>query len=339
MDADLPSNPQTLILTRADVAGLMRPRDYLAAVERGFLALAEGRASAPPPMHIGFQAGGFHVKGAALRDGGEFAAFKVNGNFPGNPARGLPTIQGAVLLCDGKTGALLAVMDSIEITLRRTAAATALAARFLARADSRRIAMIGCGDQALPQLRALAEILPLESGCVFDLDSAKAERLAQASCGLDLRASKNLVEATADADVIVTCTTAREPFLRPEHVRAGTFIAAVGADAPHKQEIAPELMARTRVFADVTRQAVEMGDLRHAIAAGAMTASGVAGELADLVAERVTGRTGEDEITLFDSTGVAVQDVASALTAFRHAVEKSVGTQLLLGAAPGFAGL
>ena len=168
MDVDLPSNPHPLVLTRVDLARLMRPRDYLAAVERGFLALAEGRASAPPPMHIGFEAGGFHVKGAALCDEGEVVAFKVNGNFPANPVHGWPTIQGAVLLCDGETGALLAVMDSIEITLRRTAAATALAARHLARPDSRRIAIVGCGDQALPQLQALAEVLPLEYGCVFD---------------------------------------------------------------------------------------------------------------------------------------------------------------------------
>lgn len=332
MDADLPT--QTLLLTRADLARLMRPRDYLEAVERGFLALAEGRASAPPPMHLGLEAGGFHVKGAALHDRGAFAAFKVNGNFPANPARGLPTIQGAVLLCDGETGALLAIMDSIEITLRRTAAATALAAGRLARPGSRTVAIVGCGDQALPQLQALAEVLPLETGWAFDLDRARAERLATAAAGLglDLRAAGDLAAAVGEAEVIVTCTTAREAFLQPGHVRPGTFIAAVGADAAHKSEVAPELMAAARVFADVTAQAVEMGDLRHAIAAGAMAASDLAGELADLVSGRVPGRTHADQIILFDSTGVAVQDVAVALVAFRRAAAVGAGIRLPLGA-------
>jgi ornithine cyclodeaminase/alanine dehydrogenase-like protein (mu-crystallin family) len=322
----------TLILTRADLARLMRPRDYLHAVEAGFRALAEGRATAPPPMHVGFQAGGFHVKGASLEEDGEaFAAFKVNGNFPGNPGRGLPTIQGAVLFCDGKTGALLAVMDSIEITLRRTAAATALAARHLARPDSHTVAVVGCGDQALPQLQALADVLPLQSGRVFDLDPARAERLASTS-RLKLSVARDLAEATVGADVVVTCTTAREPFLGPGHVRPGAFVAAVGADAPHKSEIAPALMAAARVFTDVTAQAAEMGDLHHAVAAGAMARSGVAGELADLVCGRVAGRDTDDQVALFDSTGVAVQDVAAALTAFRCAAQGGAALRLALGA-------
>src|SRR5690349_16808733 len=124
----------TLILSRSDIAALMRPADYLAAVETGFRALAEGRAQAPSPLAIPGQGGAFHAKGASLRLERPYAALKLNGNFPDNPsARGLPTIQGAILLCDGETGAVLAILDSIEITLRRTAAATALAARHLAR--------------------------------------------------------------------------------------------------------------------------------------------------------------------------------------------------------------
>src|SRR5688572_15261197 len=129
---------QSLILTRADISALMTPADYLEAVKDAFRAAKEGRANAPGPMHLPASGGGFHAKGASYRGRRAYAALKLNGNFPGNPARtGLPTIQGAILLCDAENGALLAVMDSIEITLRRTAAASALAARHLARPDSR----------------------------------------------------------------------------------------------------------------------------------------------------------------------------------------------------------
>ena len=154
----------TLILSRSDVAGLMRPCDYLEAVELGFRAAAEGRASAPPPMSIEACGGAFHAKGAILAIGRPWVALKLNGNFPENPAsNGLPTIQGAILLCDGATGVLLAVMDSIEITLGRTAGATALAARYLARPDSAVLGLIGCGEQAYAQVAALNDVLPVRT--------------------------------------------------------------------------------------------------------------------------------------------------------------------------------
>jgi ornithine cyclodeaminase/alanine dehydrogenase-like protein (mu-crystallin family) len=125
---------ETLILDRSTIAGLMAPRDYLSAVEAGFLSYAEGRAEAPAPMHIASVRGGFHAKGARLHLDRAYVALKLNANFPGNPRdNGLPAIQGVIVLCDGSDGTVLAVMDSIEVTLRRTAAASALAARRLAR--------------------------------------------------------------------------------------------------------------------------------------------------------------------------------------------------------------
>src|SRR5688500_5309776 len=140
-----------LVLSRREIAALMRPAEYRRAVEAGFAAAAEGAASSPPPMHLaGAESGAFHVKAARLTAGGrDYAAFKVNGNFPDNPVRrGLPTIQGAIVLCDAANGAVLALMDSIEVTLQRTAAATAVAAERLARKESASITICGCGAQA-----------------------------------------------------------------------------------------------------------------------------------------------------------------------------------------------
>ncbi len=304
----------TLVLARREISSLMAPADWLAAVEEGFRAAAEGRAHAPPPMHVDGGGGAFHAKGASLRLGTLHVALKFNGNFPANPAvHGLPTIQGAVLLCDGETGSLLAIMDSIEITLRRTAAATALAARYLARPDSATILVCGCGEQGAAQLAALRDLLPLRRLLAWDRDRDRAEAFARAAGGLEAAAVPDLASAARASDVIVTCTTAREPFLDTDMVRPGAFVAAVGADSPAKSEIAPALMARARVVADVVDQCAEMGDLRHALAAGAMRREDVHAELAELASGAKAGRTADDEVTLFDSTGTALQDVAAAV--------------------------
>ena len=321
--------PPVLILSRGDVRRLMTQADYLEAVEAGFRALSQGAAEVPPPWHVAGEGGGFHGKGASLRLDRLYVALKLNGNFPGDPAaNGLPTIQGAILLFDGETGSPLAVMDSIEVTLKRTAAATALAARFLARPESAKVLVCGCGDQARAQLEALRDLLPLERGFAWDRDPTRAARLA---CeGIAMEAVDDLEDAARQADVIVTCTTATEPFLTATMVRPGTFIAAVGADAPHKSEIEPGLMAEALVVADLLAQCSVMGDLNHAIAAGSMKASDVHAELADLVAGTRPGRSNDEQLTLFDSTGTAVQDVAVAARLYQCARACGAGITIAL---------
>ncbi len=266
----------------------------------------------------------------------DYVAVKLNGNFPGNPQRsGLPTIQGIVLLCDATDGSLLAVMDSIEITLRRTAAATALAARLLARQDAHDIAICGCGEQGRAQLVALAEVLVLKSGLVWDLDAEKARQFAcamRSELGLDVSAVPEVASATRSSAVIVTATTAQVPFLTRDMVPAGAFVAAVGADNPEKSELAPELMAHATIVVDVLTQAAAMGDLHHAINAGLVTRAQVHAELGDLVVGRKPGRTHPDEIIIFDSTGTAIQDTASAARIYQRALASHIGSTIAFGA-------
>ncbi|HEX6219349.1 MAG TPA: hypothetical protein VFZ35_08770, partial [Sphingomicrobium sp.] len=168
----------TLLLSRGEIAALMQPADYLEAVESAFRALGEGRAESPVPLSIQGNGGAFHAKGAALTFDAIHASLKFNANFPGNPEKGMPTVQGAILHCDGATGALLAIMDSIEVTLRRTAAASALAACYLARPESSVLTLIGCGAQASAQLDALRDVLPIATVYCADLDQARAEEFA-----------------------------------------------------------------------------------------------------------------------------------------------------------------
>jgi alanine dehydrogenase len=329
------SQRPALLLTRHEIAALMVPQDYLAAVEAGFRCYAHGNAGVPVPMHIAVPNGVFHAKGAHAVLDRSYVAVKLNGNFPGNSRRsGLPTIQGVVVLCDAADGSVLSVMDSIEITLRRTAAASALAARYLARSDAASVAICGCGMQGRAQLAALVEVLSLKQALVWDLDSEKANEFARtmrAELHLDVAAVREPGDATRQSDVIVTATTARAPFLTTDMVSPGVFVAAVGADSPEKSELAPQLMAAATIVVDVLAQCATMGDLHHAIEAGQVALTDVHAELADLVVERKPGRASPDEITVFDSTGTALQDVASAAAIYQRAMAGHIGLSINFG--------
>lgn len=335
-----PSTPlpaPTLVLSRCDVAALMTPPDYQVAVEWGFRAAKQGQTSSPMPMHLPVDQGAFHAKGATLHGNARhYAALKLNGNFPGNPARGLPTIQGVIVLCAADNGTVLAIMDSIEITLRRTAAASALAARHLALPHATTLAVIGCGGQAAAQAEALAGVLRLQRGFVFDTEATRSTRLAKAlnqRLRLPFAAAPTLQDATKAAQVIVTCTTAREPFLTADDVMPGAFVAAVGADSPHKNEIAPSLMARAIVVVDVLEQCLLMGDLHHAVAAGALAPGDVQADLGDIVTGERSVRRNDDDIIVFDSTGTALQDVACAAEVYERARHAGRGLPFSLAAA------
>jgi alanine dehydrogenase len=316
--------PPALILSRRDIAALMRPSDWIEAVERGFRAAAAGKAFSPMPMHIPAEGGGFHAKGAAIALERRYVALKLNGNFPGNPAaRNLPTIQGALILCDGETGSLLALMDSIEVTLRRTAAASALAARLLARPESATLLVCGCGEQGRAHFEALAEVLPLRRCFAWDADRDKATRFAAAMDGHGGIAVE-AVTGPCDADVVATCTTARAPILM--RAAAGTFVAAVGADSPDKRELGAELMAAAALVTDVTAQCAAMGELHHA------GDKAVRAELGEIVVGLKPGRASPDEIIVFDSTGTAVQDVAAAGAIYERALSDPTVARVALGA-------
>ena len=325
----------TLVLTRGDVQALLGWDECIAAVEAAFRLHAEGRSLAPGVLAVPSREGGFHIKAAGLDLGRLYFAAKSNGNFSANPRRhALPAIQGVIVLCDGDDGRVLAVMDSIEVTIRRTAAATAVAAKWLARPDATVATICGCGSQGRAQLRALKRVLPLQRAYAFDADENTARAFAQdlsADLGLDVSAVADLGEAVRSSDVCVTCTPSRLPYLEREHVRPGTFVAAVGADSPDKQELHPALMAAGTVVVDVLDQCASIGDLHHALEAGALTRDNVHAELADIVTARKPGRRSRDEITIFDSTGTALEDVAAAAVVYERAVAAGAGLTVALG--------
>jgi alanine dehydrogenase len=326
----------TVVLTRRDVAELLDVDECIEAVERAFRLHAEGRTMTPGVLGAHVDGGGFHVKTAGLpgSDRSYFAA-KINANFPGNRERfGMPTIRGVLALFDVENGFPLALLDSAEITSVRTAAATAVAARYLAREDAEIVTICGCGVQGLAQLRAIARVRPVRAVFAFDANGSRAEEYAAAmtrELGIEVRAVRDLIGAVRGSEICVTCTTSRRAILHREDVPDGMFVAAVGADNPEKQEIDPELLAASTVVADVLEQCAMIGDLHHALAAGVMTRDDVHAELGEVVAGRKRGRATDDEIIVFDSTGTGLQDVAAAALVYERAVAAGRGTEVNLG--------
>ena len=314
--------PPVLLLSRRAIFGLATTRDYLTAMQTAFADLAHGRFEVPHVGHVPGVGGMFHIKSAQRSGSPALAAIKVNGNFPENVVqRKLPTIQGFVALLDAECGCVLALMDSIEITARRTAAATALAAKYLAKPGSRTLAMIGCGVQAWYHVEALLDVAPIESVAFCDPRDDAADAFAERvrERGLQLRRAGDAPTAVRGADIVVTVTTSTRPLLRLADIGPGTFVAGVGADNPAKHELAPDLLKASQVIVDSLAQASTMGDLHHAIEADAMQAADVRGELAQLAAGQVAGRTHGDELWVFDSTGLSIQDLAAAEMIYERA--------------------
>lgn len=330
----------TLVLDRADVLQVLTPGECLDAVEAAFVAHAHGHTIPPGILGARATGGGFHIKSAGLLGRDEAArpmfAAKVNANFPGNPDRtGWPTIQGVIALFDASNGCLLALLDSIEITSLRTAAATAVAAKYLA-PETAIVTICGCGEQGRSQLRALASVRSITRVMALDIDAGRGAGLAtemSGELGCDVDVVHAVSDAARDTTIWVTCTPALRWFLGRMHVAPGAFVAAVGADNPDKQEIEPALLAANVVIADILEQCATIGDLHHAIDAGVMQRADVRGELAGVVSGRCIGRRSPDEIIIFDSTGTALQDVAVAALVYERAVATGIGLRIDLGAA------
>jgi ornithine cyclodeaminase/alanine dehydrogenase-like protein (mu-crystallin family) len=331
------SSSQTgaLLLSRSAVERLLTPDECIAAVQDAFRRHALGAAPPPSMLAVHVQDGSFHVKAGLLTLDRPYFAAKLNANFPQNGARhALPTIQGVVVLADAVNGVPLAVMDSMALTALRTAAATAVAAKYLARQSCEAALICGCGSQARSQVLALLRVRTPARIEAYDQDGDKAAAFAAAlseHTGIPTRAAADLAAAVARSDIVVTCTTARRYFIEQGMVRPGTFIAGVGADNEDKQELDPRLLAASTVVTDLVEQCAAIGDLHHAIDAGLMSRADVHAELGEVVAGLKAGRTTDDQTIVFDSTGTALQDVAAAAAVYRQALASGEAQRFSFG--------
>ena len=285
------------------------PERAVEAVREAFVAYARGEWTMPPKVYVpAYPAGDFRAMPAL---GGGAALLKWVTSFPGNPARGLPTVTGLVLLSDASNGMLRAVLDAGAVTALRTGAAAVLAADVLGRHGASSAAVIGAGVNGRAAARTFVALgrRPL----LWDVDAGHAAAAAE-ELGADVASSRE--EALA-ADAVVTVTPGREIVLAEGSLRPGQHASLMGADGPGKAEIAVEELARVRVFCDDWEQASHNGDLVHAVDAGVLERENVT-QLGDVLAGLAPGRDGDDEITVFDSTGLAIQDLAIALAALER---------------------
>ena len=320
------------VLDRETVVRLLDMPSCIRAVEHAFRARGEGLPASSSIAGLELARGTVHAKMAALSLSHTYAAAKVNANFPRNPVEhNLPTIQGVLILFDGTNGVPLALMDSAPVTTIRTAAASAVAASLLARPDSSTATFIGCGVQARAHLEALRHTHTLTRVFAIDARPAVAEEfsmLAHAAGIADVTIAPSVAPATRASDIIVTTTPSDRALLDIGDVSPGVFIAAVGADNEHKQEISPALLRAAAVVVDDLDQCARLGDLHHALAAGVMRREDVRASLDQIVAGTKAGRLGDGEIVVFDSTGVAIEDVAAAALVYERATAGVVDSML-----------
>lgn len=321
----------TLILSHSDVAAVLDRGEVLAAVERAHAELARGEAlvPAPPAMSLG---GAAFVPMVAAATSAEAAAVKLLADLPANRARGLPVQRSVIVVTSAADGGCEALVDGRLITAVRTAAASAVATKYLARRDSSILGLVGAGGLAVEHTRAIARVRPLRTVLVWSRSAATVDRFraAIADLGLDVRTMPSAEAVTRGADVLCTLTPAREPVVRGAWFGDGLHVNAVGAPprADHR-EVDGEAMRRARVVVDsVGTTLTKSGDTLLAIADGAITEAAVRTELGEVITDRAPGRTGDRDITLFNSVGIGLQDLAAARLLIDKARANGIGTEV-----------
>ncbi len=301
-----------LLFTSEHVDLAVSPERALEAVREAFLAYARGEWSMPPKTYVpAYPAGDFRAMPAL---GGGYALLKWINSFPENPAHGLPTVSGIALLSDASDGRLVAVLDAASLTALRTGAAAVLAAEALGKPDAGSAAVVGAGVNG----QAVARMF-LARGrrvAIHDVERARAEAAAE-KLGADVAGS---LEEVLAADIVATVTPGKSVLLGEGSLRPGQHISLMGADGPGKGEIAAAALARTHVFCDDWEQASHSGDIAHAVEAGLVGRDDVT-ELGAVLTGKSAGRGSADEITVFDSTGLAIQDLAIAIAAHEQSAD------------------
>lgn len=324
--------PQIRFLSKADVGRLLDLGRTIDAVAEAFSAYQEGKCLIAPVvnMHMDNVRGELHVK-AAYVESLSLISTKLIHAFYDNPRKyRLPTGMGLLVLADGLTGKPLAVMDSSMITFLRTGASGALGIRHLAREDSRIATLVGAGVNGRMQLRGLRLERPVEEIRVYDIDLKAADSCAAEmsdELGVPVRAFASLREAVLGADILITCTPSRSPFILRDWIKPGTHINAIGADGNGKQELEADVFIGAKIVVDHAGQCASFGETSWPIKGGLLRAEDIYAEIGELTSGRKPGRTSPGEVTIYDATGVAIQDLAAAGLALLTA--ESVGAGCL----------
>lgn len=321
----------SLILTGSQVMQVLDMDLALSSAQEAFRAYGEGRVNMPPKAYLTLAQGDFRAMyGEIFLPRDHICGLKWVNVHPGNPARGLLTVMAKILLNDPDTGLEFADLDGTHITDYRTGAAGGVAARYLARSDATRLGLIGAGAQARTQVAAILKVRSIQEIVVFDRHREHAQAFAAevaAAFGVKVRATSAAAEAVTGQDIVVTTTPSRTPVVAREWVSPGTHINAIGADAAGKQELAPAILTAAKVVVDDWAQASHSGEINVPLAQGELTPEQVYGSLGDIVAGKKPGRVTPEEITVFDSTGLIIQDLALGLAVYQRAKQRGLGEE------------
>ena len=322
-----------LWLNRKDMDGLIDIHNVLPVVENAFWEHGLGKVQMPPKVYLDFKAhnGDLRTMPGYLENM-DIAGVKLVNVHPDNPKIGLPTVMALMVLNSTKTGAPLAVMDGTTLTDLRTGAAGGVAAKYLSREESRVVGLIGLGRQARTQLRAIMEVRDIQKVKIFDRSKESTVSFIEdmeKEMGVEIESEPNAHEV-CDCDILVTTTPVKSPVVKAGWIREGTHINAIGADAAGKEELDPMILKNANVIVDAILQASHSGEVNVPISNGIFSVNEIYAELGQVVSGIKQGRENDSDITVFDSTGLAIQDVVTADLAYQRALERKVGLELEL---------
>ena len=318
-------------LSEDEVKSLLTMDEAIPAVEEAFREHGLGKAQMPPKSYLYYRKydGDLRTMPAYLEEL-DATGVKVVNVHPANPSAGLPTVMAVVILNSPKTGAPIALMGATFLTNMRTGAAGAVAAKYLARKRSRCVGLVGAGAQARTQLLGLSKTFDVEKVLVADVSLDRCRGLeGEAKSFLDAEYLLTTeIKEVCDCDILVTTTPSRKPLVKEEWISEGTHINAIGADAKGKEELDPHLLRKAKVVVDDLAQASHSGEVNVPLTEGLFAPEDIYAMIGEVVAGKVPGRENDDEITIFDSTGLAIQDVAAATRVHQKALETGMGTKL-----------
>jgi len=323
-----------LLLGDREVRALLIMEDAIKAVEDVFKEKNLGRVQTPLKTFLFYKKyNGDHRFMPAYLEKLDIAGVKIVNTHPENRKKyGLPTVAGIIVLATPKTGEILTILDATWITVVKTAAASAVATKYLARNNSETLGLVGAGLQAIAHLEAFAQIMKLKKVKVWSRTSETAEKFLQKmtkQCSeINFTMAKDVKEAVKDSDVVATITPSRQPIVMVDWVKPGVHINAMGADAPGKQELDPEILKKAKIVVDDLEHSSHSGEINVPLAQGLISEEDIYGEIGEIALGRKPGRTSPNEITVFASTGVAIQDIAVAEVVYREAVTRGFGTKI-----------
>jgi alanine dehydrogenase len=318
---------ETLFLSKSDIESLLTMREAIDAVEEGFKSKSSVDKSVKAWLFFKEQGGDLALWSAYMPEQ-KVAGMKAIGYNMNNFKHGLPTITAIIILYDPDTSFPIAIMDGTSITAYRTGAAGAVAAKHLARGDSEVVGLIGAGVQGHYQIKGLSEVFQLDSVKIYDKIFERSATLAKKiNLEFDVKttAFPDAKGAVIGSDIVVTATPAREPVVMNDWISNGTHLNAIGADEPGKQELDVEILRRARIFVDDISESIRRGETNVAISEGVLKESQICAELEEVIMGQKTGRTSDTEVTVFDATGIALEDVSVAWEVYKKAKRDGMG--------------